>query len=166
MDIETLKALLNEVYAAYGQAGCVCRFPRFRKLTFFDFCDYGIGPTACLESELLIDLALRGEQTAYATAAEPGKAPNSPWTYQCRLCRASIGERYEEYNIHMSRSYLAFPSLPLPDLGAPADLPIPVVNGLYGFNRREWSALDGVFKRSTPEAFVAYMTATADQMSA
>lgn len=160
MELEQLRTLLHDIYAGYLRDGCPCRFPRFRKLVSFNFQDHGIGPTGCCESEMLIRMARTGPDAVYAATAEPAEGPDAGKPHKCTRCGAQITEYYEDYSISMYRTYLRFERLPAADLGADVELPMPLINGFYGFRRDEWSALDGLFRRgSSVEAFVQYMTA-------
>lgn len=162
MEIPALQKAIEGVYEFYLSNGCPCRFPRFRKLVAFNSEDFGIVPTASLESHLLLDLALRGSQKIYRATSEPSSDQGeSTWMHECSRCGARIAEHYAEYSINMFREYIAFVELKALDIGAPVILPLPVINGFFGFepepNQR--AAVGQIFRWGATEAeFITYMT--------
>jgi len=165
MEIPALQKVVEGIYEHYLSRGCPCLFPRFRKLVTFNFEDYGMVPTACLESHLIIDLALRGPKKVYRATSEPtSDQGESTWLHECSRCGSMIAEHYADYSINMFREYLDFVELKAADIGAAVALPLPVINGVFGFepDPKQKAALKKSFHWGANEAeFVTYMTAMA-----
>ena len=107
---EFQKRIVPTIIAAW-ERGCFCRSPGFRKLVSFNFEDYGIGPVALADSEILIQEIIRGRFTRDGEANSDGMGTSSQ-VYRCPKCGARCTETYAEYSVSMFRSFVIFETVP------------------------------------------------------
>lgn len=100
---EYQEQVLPEILSALGDR-CICKLPGLRKLLSFNFEDYGAGPMACADTEILIQSLLRDGNANYT--ATPDAEGN--YTFLCSTCGTALVEHFEDYSINMYRSYIEY----------------------------------------------------------
>lgn len=127
-------------------AHCFCASPGFRKLVSFHFGDYGIGPAALADSEILIaELIL----ARFLREGEPrSRLAEVTLTCVCPQCRATCEVVWEQFSIHMDHSFVRFPDGP-----APAEVGF-YLTGFLGFQRDELQEIPDFVMTASPGEFL------------
>ncbi len=140
---EFQKRIVPTVVAAWERK-CFCRSPGFRKLASFNFEDYGIGPVALVDSEILIQEIIRGRCTRDGEPTNDGHGTTFQ-AYRCPRCGARCRETYAEYSISMYRSFVLFDNAP-----KTASSGVYLV-GFYGFTQADFAKVHD-FRPTSDEA--------------
>lgn len=142
-------SVLPSVVAAWGDR-CFCGNPGFRKLISFDFRDYGIGPTALADAEILIEAIVRKRFTRqHEPESHDGETLQ---VYSCPQCALSCTERYAEFSISMYQSTVSYDGHP-----ALAARGLFLV-GFYGFSRKQFEKIDDFEAAPTADEFIRRLT--------
>jgi hypothetical protein len=88
-------------------ADCFCHHGGFRKLLSFNFEDYGTGPMALIDSEIIGHHIVRKYFTCVGDVRRSSNGDIFQ-EYACPKCGAVCEEEYAEYSISMYRSYFRF----------------------------------------------------------
>jgi hypothetical protein len=93
------------------QTNCLCANAGFRKLLSFNFDQYGAGPMALADSEIV------GQRIVRENFARVGDASRSQdgdilQRYLCPQCQTTCEEEYAEFSISMYRSFFRFLDTP------------------------------------------------------
>lgn len=129
---------------------CFCANPSFRKLLSFNFRDYDIGPTALIDSEMLIDAIIRQR---FTKKDEPTSHQGEiTLVCNCPQCEAICTELYAEFSISMHQSSVTY-----------TDGPALAKYGLYlvgfrGFDINEMRSIPDFQQASTPDEFIRHLT--------
>ena len=106
---EFQKRILPPIFSAWEER-CFCRNHSFLKLVSFDFEDYGIGPLALMDSEIVIQAIIGRRFLREGTPSY--KQGSSAQVYCCPKCGARCRLTYEDYSISMWRSFVLFEAAP------------------------------------------------------
>jgi len=142
--------LMSEAVDFYARTACPCAFPRFRQYSVIDCVDYAAS-FSFAETEALIHYARPSFDIP-----EPGPGrDNAHARWTCKTCRSTWDFGWDDFSIHVSRSYLKPVEILAGQVGADPITPIPFVAGPEGhrFPPRE------LFQPVETEAFLAYLTA-------
>ncbi|WP_425397558.1 hypothetical protein [Aeoliella sp.] len=129
------------------QSNCLCAEPGFRKLLSFDFDDYGTGPVALADSEIVGDaIVLRRFKLV-------GKVEDPPIgfalrRYECPQCGAVCVAQFDEYSISMNRTVFRFES---PGKAAESGL---YLVGFRGFKREDFAKVTDFERTESQEEFL------------
>jgi hypothetical protein len=137
---------------------CPCRFPRFRRAVGFNFEEFGAGPVACRDTEELVIASYHGTTAFLQQRSERWIQDSTHRGYQCNVCLASWEAVFTDYNINMSRPYLRAQTQVLPDVGAEAELPFPIVSGFRAFKEVDVKKCAADYKQVALQEFVSYMS--------
>jgi hypothetical protein len=90
---------------------CLCANAGFRKLLSFNFNDYGTGPMALVDSEIIAHRIIREN---FARVGDVGRSQDGDilQRYSCPQCSTKCEEEYAEYSISMYRSFFRFLDMP------------------------------------------------------
>jgi hypothetical protein len=103
--------LLPHILAAW-EGHCFCANPAYQKLLSFNFHHYGIGPTALLDAEILIEELVRKK---FNLRGQPMKYEfDTIQTYACPRCGATCDVWDAEYSAYVSRSRVIYETRFLP----------------------------------------------------
>ena len=120
---EQLWGVLEDVLKEYDRHACPCAFPRFNQYTSIDCVDYR-GSFYMHETEGLIHYA-----KPYFHIEPP---ESNVATYKCKKCGSLYDYEWQDFSIHVSRSYLKLRELKTAQIGADLLEPIPFCVGPSG----------------------------------
>ncbi len=156
---DTLLTALTEIL----KDSCPCHYPRFRYLTAFQHDNYKAGPVFCADSNYLISIARSKnldflKQTDRITENLIGDY-SADLVYTCNKCSTvykCIGKQYSisfefEYLITIDKKYGT-------NIGADVTFPIPLLQGLYGFDDANILLCAKEYKLGTAEEVFNYLT--------
>jgi hypothetical protein len=156
---ETLQNALTEML----KHSCPCHYPRFHYLTTFLHDNYKAGAVFCADTNSLISVA-RSKDLNYLKQTDritedPIGDYDADLVYTCSKCSTvykCIGRQYSinfefEYLITMDKKYGA-------DIGADVAFPIPLLQGLFGFNDEDILLCAKEYKLATAEEVFKYLT--------
>ena len=145
------ETVVPEVIAAWQQH-CFCASPGFQKLLSFDFRDYGIGPVALADAEILIDVIIRQR---FARVGEAISGPGETIQDQiCPKCQRRCTVRYDEFSINMARATVVFAN-PLTRATNGKYLV-----GFYGFKQDDFAKVHDFQKVATCQEFLRELKGT------
>ncbi|MFO0913563.1 MAG: hypothetical protein U0795_11450 [Pirellulales bacterium] len=110
----TLDEFVNDVMPrilSAWRSRCLCANSGFRKLLSFNFADYGTGPMALADSEIVSHQIIREN---FARVGDVGRSQDGDvrQRYSCPQCNTMCEEEYAEYSISMDRSFFRFLDTP------------------------------------------------------
>lgn len=146
-DKEKVKAVLQKAVEYYNSISCQCAFPRYHHYVSIDFLDFTIGPFFCYETEALIDLSI--------DCFEKNKIDTQTGVreiWKCKKCGSTYCFEWEDFNIHISRSFLKIDSKKCKDMGLPIDDNLPVIIGTIGYGEPKHG-----FRKVDSEEFENYL---------
>lgn len=147
---EFREIVLPQIVTAWND-NCFCANPIFQKLLSFNFRDYGIGPAALADSEILIDALIRQRFTQqHEPKSHQGEITQ---VYKCSQCQATCTELYAEFSISMYQSMVTYDQNPTL---APSGL---YLVGFYGFKQNEFGKISDFQQASTPDDFIRQLKA-------
>ncbi len=113
---------------------CFCSAPGFRKLISFNFREYGdLSPLALADAEIVIQALIceRFIRIENSSPQENEQTSERVQEFECPQCQARCTATFEQFNIHMERSFVTFA-----DLRPAADEGLYLV-GFFGFRADE-----------------------------
>lgn len=134
---ETLFRVLIEML----KTSCPCHYPRYRELTSFLHDNYKAGPVFCADTNYLISGATRKELN-YLKEIRRIKDRNlgdyADIIYECNKCSTVYRNVTRQYSINFEFSYLLIEQARFgKDIGSKLKKPIPLLQGLFGFNDKD-----------------------------
>lgn len=107
---EFVNDVMPKVLSAW-RSRCLCANAGFRKLLSFNFADYGAGPMALADSEIVGHHIIREN---FRRVGDVGRSQDGDvlQRYSCPQCNNMCEEEYGEYSISMYRSFFRFLDTP------------------------------------------------------
>lgn len=117
--------VFKEILLIYNQGGCQCQYPRYHQYVEIDCVDYR-GNFYMSETEGLV-----ANSEPYFNIEEVNEKPNDR-KYTCKKCGSVYEYNWQDFSIHVDRSYLKIRDKKVGDIGAPPQKPIPFYVGMFG----------------------------------
>jgi hypothetical protein len=158
-----LRATILRVLKEILKESCPCRYPRFRNLVSFKHDDYEAIAVFCADTNYLIGCASNPEikflqQTGRITENVIGDY-EADLIYTCSRCSSRYKKIARQYSINFEFEYLiALDDFEFKNDGAAVDYPIPLLQGLFGFDDNEILKCAHHYTLSTAEEFYNYLT--------
>ena len=158
-----LRDTLKNILADMLKSSCPCHYPRFRYLVTFQHDNYKAGPVFCADTNYLISVSHSKDlnflkQTDRITENLIGDY-SADLVYTCSKCATvykCVAKQYSisfefEYLMTMDKKYGA-------DIGADVTFPIPLLQGLYGFDKDDILLCAKEYKLGSADEVFNYMT--------
>jgi len=126
---DMLWTFIGETVDYYNSVSCPCAFPRFRQIVSLDCTDYGKSFYASETEGFISNASIFFKRQNLESGIE---ASNELWT--CKTCGSVYQYGWSDFSIHVNRTILKIIDLKTEELGAPAELPLPLFVGLFGHN--------------------------------
>jgi hypothetical protein len=124
--LATLRTLSNEIIDSYLSTSCPCAFPRYRFLVGFNGGTYSEALLHTFDTNVFVSSSVDQDKGFLI--------PKEDDMYACRVCGSTYRYSYEQYSITFERISLSAVSLAQTDLGAAAEMPFPMIGGVYFVN--------------------------------
>ena len=160
---EELRATLTSALTEILRHSCPCHYPRFRYLTNFQHDNYKAGPVFCADSNYLISVARTKDldflkQTDRITENTIGDY-DVDLVYTCSKCLTVYKCIGKQYSINFEFEYLmTMDKKNGSDIGADVTFPIPLLQGLYGFDDEDILLCANEYKLATADEVFNYLT--------
>jgi len=126
---DMLWKFIGETVDYYNSISCPCAFPRFRQVVSLDCTDYGKSFYASETEGFISNASIFFKRQSLESGIE---ASNELWT--CKTCGSVYQYGWSDFSIHVNRTILKIIDLKTEEIGAPAELPLPLFVGLFGHN--------------------------------
>jgi hypothetical protein len=141
--------VMPQILSAW-RSRCLCAYGGFRKLLSFNFADYGAGPMALADSEIVCQKIVREN---FTRVGDVGRSLDGDilQRYSCPQCNTVCEEEYAEYSISMYRSFFRFL-----DTSEMADCGLYLV-GMRAFSQEDFSKVHDFREASSINEFLAFI---------
>jgi hypothetical protein len=151
----------GQIIDSYLSSSCPCAFPRYRFLVGFDGTEYSQALLHTYDTNIFVSRSVDPDVGFLV--------PKGDGIYSCRVCGSTYRYSHKQYSLTFEAMSLSVVSCALADVGAPAQMPFPVIAGVYFVNgawgqeeyMRELARLREIFPITEPDEFRAHMLASA-----
>lgn len=161
--VEELDSTLKNVLSEILKQSCPCRCPRFRYLSSFQHENYDAGPVFCADTNYLVSIACSKESgfltlTSRITENVIGDY-GEDLIFTCLKCGTVYKNIRKQYSINFEFEYLIIlEHRYISDTGADLTFPIPLLQGLFGFNNATILKCSKGFKLGNSDQVFSYLT--------
>ena len=159
---DLLRTTLASVLTEMLKESCPCHYPRFRELTAFLHDNYIAGAVFCADTNYLIARSTSKELNflnEIRRITDSGLGDYDDVIYSCKKCSTTYRQVTRQYSINFEFSYFVIEEKRFgTDIGAKVDKPIPLLQGLYGFDDKEILKCAKDFILADTKQFYEYLT--------
>ena len=153
----TMRKIVEELL----KASCPCHYPRFRELASFDHHKCDAGPVLCADTNYLTDTATSKDVSFLEEIDQIKENPigdyESDTIYRCTRCSTRYRRVDHQYSISFMFQYLMIEEPAYAeDVGAQVVKPMPILQGLYGFDQGEIQKCAVDFRMAEPDEVFGY----------
>ncbi len=154
----TLEKIVTEML----QYSCPCHYPRFRYLVNFQHNNYNAGPVFCADTNYLVGVACNNTDYLVLTSRVTDNVIGDysvDLIYTCQKCGTVYLNVAKQYSINFEFEYMVvLESKYCSNIGAEVTFPIPLLQGLFGFEDNEILKCAKDFKLGKTDEVFKYFT--------
>lgn len=152
---------MDSIVAKLLDDSCPCRYPRFIELISFYHNNFEAGPVFCADTNYLISAAIYQEHylKEIERISENCLGDYNDIRYECSICSSTFKRVANQYSINFEFEYMIVENLKIESkIGQLPSYPLPLLQGLFGFEDKEILKFSSHFKLSTKEEVFNYLT--------
>ncbi len=157
-----LRTTLEKVITEILHYSCPCHYPRFRYLVNFQHGNYNAGPVFCADTNYLVSISCEKADFLKLTSCITSNVIGDygvDLIYTCQKCGTVYKNIRKQYSINFEFEYMVtLASKYHFDIGAEVLFPVPLLQGLFGFDDKEISKCAGEFKLGNADEVFKYLT--------
>lgn len=158
---EELNKTLTKALSMMLKSSCPCHYPRYRYLVSFQHDNYKAGPVFCADSNYLASISCNSDLNFLKLTSRISEHPTGDFDdliYTCTKCETVYKFIHKQYSINFEFQYLeVLEAKYKKEIGEEVAFPIPLYQGLFGFNDEDILKCAQEYELGTAEQLLYYL---------